>query len=108
MTEAAGAPAWLRRAGAALKALVRWVGWWVAMGLISITSVGIAESTQSSGHWTLQNFGWMAVFVVPGLVLGLVLWRFRRSNDGAVASMVLTAGFWVSFWVVLWRQLAKS
>ena len=102
MVELRPAARWLRGGVRALGAVGRWIGWWLASGLVVSGTVAFILMTR----WkTLNRHGTEAclALAVSGILLGMLLWRRRRSRDGAFASMILTSGFWLANWIIFWR-----
>jgi len=96
---APGVPARLHRAVAAM---VRWIGWWMATGVVAFSGAVSIGATARSRTLEFQSVATLAGMAIAGVALGALLWRRRRSTDGAVAAMVLTAGFWIALWLVVW------
>jgi hypothetical protein len=83
----------------ALGSVWRWLLWWLATGLIAM-GVGLAIL-----NWPTLVGAPLAVFLLPGLILAGLLWRWRSDTDGAAATAVLSTGFWLSLWVLVWADL---
>jgi hypothetical protein len=91
----------LRRA---LLALARWIGWWLASGLVASASLA-TYAVFRYGKVSRDSVEICLAFAVPGILLTTLLWRRRRESDGPLASMILGAGFWAAFWIVVWKLI---
>jgi hypothetical protein len=87
----------------AIRALARWIGWWLASGLVVSASLAAAVVIW---HRTFSraNVEMCLSAAVPGMLLAALLWRRRRDTDGLLASIILGAGFWAAFWIVVWKH----
>jgi hypothetical protein len=96
-----------RRVQVALAALSRWIGWWLATGLIVMGGAMAVAVTLRSTKLDRRGVELLAGLAVAGVLLGTLLWRRRREADGAVAAVILTTGFWIALWMLLWTLTAN-
>lgn len=92
-----------RRVSRALAALGRWIGWWLASGLVVSGSMAVSV-VMWHRTFSRENLEMCLATAVPGMLLVTLLWRRRREIDGPLASMILGAGFWAAFWIAIWKH----
>jgi Na+/proline symporter len=86
----------------ALEAAVRWIGWWMTTAMVVAAGAATVAFSSRPKGWNLKVVEFLASVAMAGTLLGVLLWRRKRTKDGAVASIILTAGFWVAVWVFFW------